>query len=164
VKWHCLTIEAVLTRLNVTSAGLATAEAIKRRLQSGPNELQASHSVSAFDLLLTQFKNVMIIILLVTTVLSAFLGHNSEAVAIGVIVLFAVLLGSIQEYRAERAIDALRKMAAPTATVLRDGVEVELPASELVPGDMILVNRCCCGRGSSYIRQHQKIPDVSALS
>jgi len=72
-------------------------------------------------------------------VFSAFLGHTVEAVAIIVIVLFAVLLGFFQEYRAERAIEALREMAAPTATVLRDGQEIEAPARELAPGDVILL-------------------------
>ena len=62
-----------------------------------------------------------------------------EAIAIAVIVLFAVLLGFVQEYRAERAIEALRQMAAPTATALRDGEEVEIPARELVPGDVVLL-------------------------
>ncbi|MGH9390341.1 MAG: cation-translocating P-type ATPase, partial [Vicinamibacteria bacterium] len=95
--------------------------------------------ISPWSLLLEQFKNVLIVILLVATALSAFLGHGLEAVAIAVIVLFAVLLGFIQEYRAERAIDALREMAAPTATVLRDGEENEIPARELVPGDVVLL-------------------------
>src|SRR3990172_8548737 len=75
----------------------------------------------------------------VATVLSAFLGHGLEAIAIAVIVIFAVLLGFIQEYRAERAIEALRQMAAPTATVLREGQENEVPARELVVGDVILL-------------------------
>ena len=82
---------------------------------------------------------MLIIILLVATALSAFLGHGVEAIAIAVIVLFAVLLGFVQEYRAERAIEALRQMAAPTATVLRDGEEIEIPARDLVPGDVILL-------------------------
>ncbi|MEI7903605.1 MAG: HAD-IC family P-type ATPase, partial [bacterium] len=71
--------------------------------------------------------------------LSAFLGEGVETIVIGVIVLFAVGLGFIQEFRAERAIDALRKMAAPTATVLRDGEELEVPAQHLVPGDIVLL-------------------------
>ena len=71
--------------------------------------------------------------------LSAFLGHGLEATAITVIVLFAVLLGFVQEYRAERAIEALREMVAPTATVVRDGREIEIPARDLVPGDLVLL-------------------------
>ena len=70
---------------------------------------------------------------------SAFLGHAVEAVAITIIVFFAVILGFVQEYRAERAIEALRQMAAPTANVIRDGKEAELPAHDLVPGDVFLL-------------------------
>jgi Ca2+-transporting ATPase len=72
-------------------------------------------------------------------VASAFLGHAVEAIAITIIVFFAVMLGFVQEYRAERAIEALRQMAAPTANVIRDGKEVELPARDLVPGDVFLL-------------------------
>ena len=107
--------------------------------QYGPNELQASHGVSPWAILLEQFKNILILILLAATVASAFLGHAVEAIAITVIVLFAVVLGFVQEYRAERAIEALRKMAAPTANALRDGKEVALPARDLVPGDVFLL-------------------------
>ncbi|MDH4282884.1 MAG: HAD-IC family P-type ATPase [Myxococcales bacterium] len=87
-----------------------------------------------------QFKNVLIIILLIATAISAFVGHGVEAIAIAVIVLFAVVLGFVQEYRAERAIEALRRMAAPTVTAIRDGQEIRMPARELVPGDLILLH------------------------
>ncbi|HLE27928.1 MAG TPA: cation-translocating P-type ATPase [Anaerolineales bacterium] len=137
--WHTLPIETVFSRLNATPAGLTGAEAVQRLAEHGPNELQAAHRISPLALLFEQFKNVLIVILLVATALSAFLGHGTEAIAIAVIVLFAVLLGFVQEYRAERAIEALRQMAAPTATVLRDGEEVELPARDLVPGDVTLL-------------------------
>ncbi len=120
-------------------SGLSGEEALRRLSLFGPNELQATRRISVFSLFLEQFKNVLIIILLIATALSAILGHGTEAVAICVIVLFAVLLGFVQEYRAERAIEALKKMAAPTATVLRDGEEVELPAEQLVPGDVVLL-------------------------
>ena len=89
--------------------------------------------------MLEQFKNVLIIILLSATALSAFLGHGAEAIAITVIVLFAIVLGFVQEYRAERAIEALRERAAPAATVIRGGRERRVPARELVPGDLILL-------------------------
>jgi len=137
--WHTLPSEAVYARLNSTPNGLTAAEAARRLSEHGPNELQAVQRVSPWALLFEQFQNVLIIILLIATALSAFLGHGVEAVAIAVIVLFAVLLGFVQEYRAERAIEALRQMAAPTAAVLRDGHEVEVPAREVVLGDVTLL-------------------------
>jgi Ca2+-transporting ATPase len=137
--WHTLSNEAVFSQLKSAPAGLTSAEAARRLAQHGPNELQAAHRISPWTILFEQFKNVLIVILLAATALSAFLGHGVEAIAIAVIVLFAVLLGFVQEYRAERAIEALRQMAAPTATVLRDGEEEEVPARELVPGDVILL-------------------------
>ena len=137
--WHTLTVEDSFERLKSTPGGLTAAEAARRLADSGPNELQASGRVSPWTILLEQFKNVLIIILLFATALSAFLGHGVEAIAITVIVLFAVILGFVQEYRAERAIEALREMAAPTATVMREGREREVPARELVPGDLILL-------------------------
>jgi Ca2+-transporting ATPase len=82
---------------------------------------------------------VLVVILLIAVALSAVLGHATEAVVITVIVLFAVLLGFVQEYRAERAIEALREMAAPTASVVRDGEPVEVPAREIVPGDLMVL-------------------------
>jgi Ca2+-transporting ATPase len=121
-------------------SGLSSAEAQRRLEQYGPNELQAAAGISPWHILLQQFKNVLIIILLIATLLSAFLGHGIEAVAIAVIVLFAVLLGFVQEFRAEKAIEALRQMAAPTATVLRDGEEVELASRDVVPGDVTLLH------------------------
>ncbi len=87
-----------------------------------------------------QFKNVLIVILLIATAISAFVGHGVEAIAIAVIVLFAVVLGFAQEYRAERAIEALRRMAAPTVAAIRGGQETRISARELVPGDLILLH------------------------
>ena len=137
--WHALTVDATLAKLKTSLVGLS-ADEVRRRLEEyGPNELQAAHRVSPWSLLFDQFKNVLIVILLAAAGLSAFLGEGVDAILIGVIVLFAVGLGFIQEYRAERAIDALREMAAPTATVLRDGEELEVPAQHLVPGDVVLL-------------------------
>jgi Ca2+-transporting ATPase len=138
--WHALSVDAVWPHLSSAPRGLTTAEAEQRLVQYGPNELKAADRISPWSILLQQFKDVLIIILLVATALSAFLGHGMEAVAIAVIVLFAVLLGFIQEYRAERAIEALRQMAAPTVAVIRDGQEIRIPARELVPGDVILLH------------------------
>ena len=137
--WHTLAAEAVVSSQKTSLAGLSQNEAVRRLAETGPNELQAARQISPWSILIEQFKNLLIIILLIAVVISAFLGHEIESIAIGVIVLFAVGLGFVQEYRAERAIEALRKMAAPTATVLRDEVETEIPSRELVPGDLVLL-------------------------
>ena len=111
-----------------------------RRLAAvGANELEFADAIAPWQILLAQFKNVLILILLVAVGLSAGLGHATEAVVISVIVVFAALLGFVQEYRAERALEALRQMAAPNATVARDGKEDDVPARELVPGDVVLL-------------------------
>jgi Ca2+-transporting ATPase len=138
-SWHTLSLDDSFARLKGSADGIAAEEAAKRLADVGPNELQAAHRASAWSILLDQFKNVLIVILLVATVLSAFLGHGVEAVAVAVIVLFAVVLGFVQEYRAERAIEALREMASPTALAVRGGREVEVAARELVPGDVVLL-------------------------
>ncbi len=138
-SWHTLTRDEAYTRLNTFPNGLSAVEASKRLQKFGPNELQAAHRVSPWEILFDQFKNVLILILLAATIISLFLGHGIESVVIAVIVLFAVGLGFVQEYRAERAIEALRQMAAPTATVLRDGSEIKIPAREVVPGDVVLL-------------------------
>jgi Ca2+-transporting ATPase len=138
--WHTLTTGETFHQLKSQTGGLSATEAENRLQQYGPNELQAAHRVSPWEILLEQFKNVLILILLGATAISLFLGHGVESIVIAVIVLFAVVLGFVQEYRAERAIEALRKMAAPTATVFRDGAEVKVPARDLVPGDVILLH------------------------
>ncbi len=138
--WHCLTCEEALNKLSSTTEGLSATEAVLRLERYGQNLITAEHRASPLKLLFQQFQNVLIITLLIATGLSAFLGHGLEAIAIVVIVVFAVLLGFIQEYRAEKAIDALKMMAAPLARVRRDGKEVSIPASDLVPGDLLLLN------------------------
>jgi Ca2+-transporting ATPase len=139
--WHQLEADAVAAALATSlDTGLAHAEAARRLLEAGPNELQATEGVPPWRLLLAQFQNVLIVILLVAVALSAALGHATEAIVISVIVLFAAVLGFAQEYRAERAIEALRGMAAPTATVVREGVEEDVPVRDLVPGDVLLLH------------------------
>ncbi|NJC88590.1 MAG: cation-translocating P-type ATPase [Desulfuromonas sp.] len=137
--WHTLSSAETLDRLQTTPIGLAASEAARRLSEQGPNELRATRQVSPWSIFFAQLKNTMILILLVATGASALLGHGLEAAAIAVIVLFAVLLGFIQEFRAERALEALRRLAAPNATTLRDGEETQLPARELVTGDIVML-------------------------
>ena len=100
--WHTLRVEELLEKLCSSSGGISAAEAAGRLEVYGPNRIQVEHRASPWKLLFEQFKNVLIITLLIATALSAFLGHGIEAVAIAVIVVFAVLLGFVQEFKAEQ--------------------------------------------------------------
>jgi Ca2+-transporting ATPase len=137
--WHTLAVADAFRELASSANGL-TEEISRQRLASyGPNELQSGQKVSAWRVLLEQFQNILLLILIIATAISVATGHGTEAIVIGVIVFFAVALGFFQEYRAERAMEALQQMAAPSATAIRDGEEAQLPARDLVPGDVILL-------------------------
>jgi Ca2+-transporting ATPase len=138
--WHTKSKDEAFAELNSSESGLSQEEARARLARYGPNEIQAARRISPWEILLEQFKNVLILILLGATAISFFLGHGVESIVIAVIVLFAVVLGFVQEYRAERAIDALRQMAAPMATVLRGGEEIKIPARDVVPGDVVILH------------------------
>ncbi|MEM3442179.1 MAG: HAD-IC family P-type ATPase, partial [Candidatus Bathyarchaeia archaeon] len=132
-------IEEVLKDLNTKESGLSQEEAQRRLQQFGPNELKEEKRKSPIKLFLEQFADILIIILLVATGLSLFLGEVYDAIVIFAIVLASAILGFVEEYRSETAIEALKKMTAPTATVLRDGKEIRVKTSEIVPGDIILL-------------------------
>jgi Ca2+-transporting ATPase len=156
--WHRLSVAEVAARLETSpDAGLSSEEAAQRLAAHGPNELEAADVIAPWQILLAQFKNVLILILLVAVGFSAVLGHVTEAVVISVIVVFAAMLGFVQEYRAERAIEALRQMAAPNATVARDGKEDDVPARELVPGDVVLL------RAGDRASADARLSDIVAL-
>lgn len=138
--WHALTPEAAGERLGSGPGGISSAEAGRRLAEAGPNEIEPPVRISPWRLLLAQLRNVLVLILLFAVALSVALGHGLESVVIAVIVLFAVLLGFVQEFRAERAIESLRKLAAPEATVVRDGEEARIPAREVVPGDLLVLH------------------------
>ena len=137
--WHTLAPDVVATKLGSGTEGLAERARQQLLAEQGPNELATGPKVSAFKVLLAQFQNVLLVILIIATFVSAAMGHGTEAVVIGLIVVFAVGLGFFQEYRAERAMEALQKMAAPLASVVRGGQETQVPARDLVPGDLVLL-------------------------
>ena len=137
---HARPLDEVVARVETSlERGLSSDEARRRLEQVGANELAKEERVSPIHLFFAQFKNTLIIILLVATVLSALLGEIVDATIIAVIVLFCAVLSFVQEYRADNALKALKKMLAPTIRVLRDGVEARVPSRELVPGDVMLL-------------------------
>jgi len=134
------TVELAETLKTDLIAGLTENEATRRRDVHGPNELPVERGTSALRLLLSQFTNVLILILFVAIALSVLLGHTIEAVVIGVIALFSVVLGFVQEFRAERALEALRSLASPQATVVRGGRVRDIASREVVPGDLMVLS------------------------
>ena len=139
MQWHHLTVEETLRRLDTDPSGLVPAEAASRLQRYGPNALREEKGVKPWQLLLAQFKNFLILLLLAATGLSLLLGHTLDATIIFCIVIVSALLGFFQEYRAERAMQALKAMASPTASVLRGGEPVEVASTEVVPGDILLL-------------------------
>ena len=136
---HTQPVDVVLRMFATTTSGLDASEAASRLDTYGPNELQVLERASAWRTLAAQFRNVLILILLVAALVSGLLGHGLEAIAIAVIVSFAVLLGFLQEHRAERALEALKKMAAPFAYVIREGAEQRVATRDVVPGDVVVL-------------------------
>ena len=140
ISWHSLSPEEVLAKLNTPlDSGLSTEEAERRLAQFGPNQLNEKPRPTFFQLVLDQLNNFVVILLIVAAVISALLGEWVDAAAIMTIVVLNAILGVVQESRAEEALAALKKMAAPEAHVLRDGRRVMVPASDLVPGDIVFL-------------------------
>jgi Ca2+-transporting ATPase len=137
--WHTLSRDELTELLKTSVNGLTSQEAKSRLLKFGQNQLKASKKISPLRIFLSQFKSFLILILIMASGVSSILGHFLETVAILLIVVMAAALGFIQEYRAERALEALKKMAALLALVVRDNQQQEIRAQELVPGDLILL-------------------------
>jgi Ca2+-transporting ATPase len=138
--WYALEGEHVLAVMdsNVRD-GLSSEEARLRLKQHGPNELAEGSRRGPVRMLLAQFTDVMVLVLLAAAVIAGFLGEPQDIAAILAIVLLNAILGFVQEYRAERAVAALKALSAFIARVRRDGEVTKVPASELVPGDVVLL-------------------------
>ena len=140
VQWHALQPDEVLERLGTTQQhGLSSQEAAHRLEQYGPNQLAEKPRPTFLQLVIGQLNNFLVILLIVAAVISALLGDYIEAIAIMAIVVLNAILGVIQENRAEEALAALKKLAAPEAQVLRDGHRISVPAPQLVPGDIVML-------------------------
>jgi Ca2+-transporting ATPase len=140
VAWHCLAIDEVAKRLDTDiQAGLNQSEADRRAAQFGSNEIRERTARPPWRMLLEQFTDFMIVVLIAAAIISGIIGEPPDAIAIIVIVLLNGVIGFIQEYRAERAVAALKLLAASSAKVLRGGQVMTLSATQLVPGDVVLV-------------------------
>jgi Ca2+-transporting ATPase len=136
-NWHTLSPHDVMQQLGVASDGLTTEEVQKRLDQFGHNQLTEAPRPGFLSLLWDQLKDFVVMLLIVASVISILLGETIDAAAIMAIVVLNAVLGIVQERRAEEALAALKKLAAPEAHVQRDGQRVTVPGSELVPGDIV---------------------------
>lgn len=136
---HHKPIDQIFKDLKTSAKGLSEAEAEERLKQYGLNEIKEGKKISAWEIFFGQFKSIVIWILIVATIISAFLGEYIDAIVILVIIVLIAVLGFVQEYRAERSIEALKKLASLKATVIRDTQKKEIDAKELVPGDAIVL-------------------------
>ncbi len=139
MRWHQREAEEVVEALGTSSGGLSPEEAGRRLLEYGPNELEEKKRKTLFVMFLDQFKDFMILVLIAAAAISGVIGEVSDAVAIIVIVVLNAVIGFVQEYRAEKAMSALKQMAEPAATAIRDGMHTEIPVSDVVPGDIIVL-------------------------
>jgi P-type Ca2+ transporter type 2C len=139
-KWYQLTGEETLQQTGTEPAkGLTSNEAAERLGTHGRNELTDGQSISPITLFLNQFKDFMVLVLVGATLISGMLGEYLDAITIIAIIIMNGVLGFLQEFRAERSLRALKELSAPNAQVLRDGEVQQIPAKELVPGDLVLL-------------------------
>ncbi len=139
MSFHHTSIEAVFRVLSTRKEGLTKPEVHNRQQQYGPNEIQEKKKRATFWLLVHQFKDVMVIILLAAALISFIIGDIKDAAVILIIVFLNALIGFIQEFRAEKAMLLLKQLSAPAAHVRRDGHVQKIPAAALVPGDIVLL-------------------------
>ena len=139
-QYYLKTALEVEKELNTSlKVGLSSSE-VKQRLEKiGPNQLKEGKKRTVWHMLIDQFKDVLIIILLASAVISVLLGEVTDAIVIGIIVILNAILSVLQEYRAEKSLDALKKMTVPETLVMRDGKQKKIKSTQLVPGDLVLL-------------------------
>lgn len=163
--WHQLAANEVLHRLGSSPDGLSSAEAALRLQREGANALQAAEEPGIGRILLSQFKSLIIWVLLGAGLIAHFVGDAFDAAAIFAIVFLNALIGALQEYKAGRSIAALRRLTAPMARVLRDGVAAHVPAADLVVGDVLLLEAGDLGGADARLFQCSSLRCVeSALT
>ena len=139
MNWHQLKIEEIFKQTDSGEGGLSASEAKQRLHKVGPNELKEGKKKSIGGMLLTQFKDFMILILLAAAIISGIIGDLTDTIVILIIVVLNAVIGFFQEYRAEKAMEALKQMSIVQSQVIRDKNIATLPATELVPGDIVVL-------------------------
>ncbi len=140
MNWHLLPTAEALQLTGSQPQGITTSEVQERQAKYGPNALQEKKQKPAWLMFIGQFKDLMILILAAAAIVSGLVGDVQDTVVILIIVALNAVVGFVQEYRAERAMEALKKMSAPSANVLRNGSIQQIPTAEIVPGDIVALD------------------------
>lgn len=165
MNWHLLPLSEISQLLNSTPEGLDNLTASQRLSEYGKNQIEDKKKKSVLQMILHQLTDFMILILIAAAIISGFLGDVIDTVVIFSIVIINAIVGFIQEYRAEKAIEALKQMAASNTRLLRDGKAVEISASDLVPGDVVLLEAGnIIPADIRFLETHQIKVDESALT
>ena len=139
-QWWSFSIEDISQKLKTDiKSGLIASEAESRLKQSGPNQLPEQKKFSILGLLLNQFSNFIVWVLIGTLIVAGILGEWVDSLSIGLIVLFNTIVGFVQEYGAERSLEALRELTKPESKVIRDGKIMVIPSTKIVQGDLVLI-------------------------
>ena len=143
-SWHSKSTETVLDELHTDPLGLEEKDAGQRLEKYGPNELRERKRTSTLQIFLNQIKDIFVVMLLIATVIAFISAYSqgepqTETITIAAIVVLNSVVGFIQEYRSEKAMEAMRRLTAPTARLMRDGKETIVNAKNVVPGDIVLL-------------------------
>lgn len=149
-KFYQMKVKEVVQELNSSQNGITTAEAEKRRQKYGKNELPGGENKNVLQIFLGQFADVLVLILIGAAVISAFLGDIESCIVIAAVITMNAILGTIQQRKADHSLESLKELSMPEAKVLREGETAVLPCSEVVPGDVVLLEAgdyvCADGR------------------
>ncbi|HNW31690.1 MAG TPA: HAD-IC family P-type ATPase, partial [Caldisericia bacterium] len=140
MNWHSIPLDETLKTINATLQGLSSKDSKNRLEKYGPNEISAKERSSILQMVIEQFVSPLILILLAACIFSIIQGEWVDAIAIITVLVANATLGIIQQYKSEGALEALKKMSAPKAHVFRDGSIHEIPSSEVVPGDLVILS------------------------
>ena len=134
--WN-LSPEEALKACQTSEQGLTTDQAEKIRLEAGENMLKEGKKKSPFQVFLDQFKDLMVVILIGAAIISMFSGNEESTIVIFAVLVMNAVLGTIQHVKAEKSLESLKQLSAPAAKVIRDGIKQEIPAKDVVPGDIL---------------------------
>ncbi|MFV8337734.1 cation-translocating P-type ATPase [Flavobacterium sp. LB3P21] len=165
MNWHLLPLSEITQLLNTTPSGIDDITASERLCEHGKNQIEDKKKKTVVQMVLSQLSDFMILILIAAAIISGIIGDLTDTIIILAIIIINAVVGFIQEYRAEKAMEALKNMAANHARILREGKTIDLPASDIVPGDVVVLEAGnVIPADVRFFETHQIKVDESALT